>query len=80
MIVTRDRYCRPNVTLDNCSAILLRLEPTRDVSSCTLIVWRDKLNWTRPVDPKKRIRDLRPNDEILFHGIRRRVKSLEIYR
>ena len=79
-MITRDRYCRPNVTLANCSAILLRLEPPRNASVCTLIVWHDKLKWTRPLDPQKRIRDLRPGDEILFHGKRKRVMALEIYR
>ena len=79
-MIARNRFCRPNVTLDNCAAVLLRLEPMSNAAACTLIVWRDKLNWTRPVDPKKRIRDLRAGDEILFHGRRKRVRALEIYR
>jgi hypothetical protein len=74
--IGRDRHVRPSVTLENCDAILLYLEPDKMSS---IVVWRDgpKLVET---EGRKPIRQIRAGDVIKFNGELREVFGVEIYR
>lgn len=62
--ITRDRYCRPNVTIEDCAALFIQLEPLEDLR-CDFKFWRGR---TSDVSFRsstvKRLRDLRPGDVV----------------
>ena len=77
--VKRERYCRPDVTLETCSAVQFQLTPGAPWRS--IIIWRDPpQNTFRPVDRTKRLRDLRPGDEVIVKGKRETIYEMYIYR
>lgn len=78
--ITRDRYCRPNVTLENCAALFIQLEPLKDLR-CDFMFWRGA-KWDAAFRSSKvrRLRDLRPGDLVEYGGFRRLVKQVEIFR
>ena len=45
-----------------------------------VIVWRDGPQRLKPTDPAKRIRDLRPGDEVLWEEQTREVLGMCVYR
>jgi hypothetical protein len=75
--IPKDRYCRSNVTIDNCSAFYVELEPLEDMRF-QFMFW----NCDKPPKgfshDKARTRDLRPGDTVVFEGFRRKVKSVQI--
>ena len=78
--VTRDRYCRANVTIEHCAALFIQLEPLEG-ARCDFMFWRglktDVAFVSRSV---KRLRDLRPGDSVEYQGLRRTVCRVEIFR
>ena len=73
--VTRDRHCRPNVDLHNCSALQLYFE-----SGTSVIVWNDGPRCVKPVEELKRVRDLRPGDNVICFDVCERLAEVEVYR
>ena len=77
--ITRDRYCSPSVTIETCYALFIVLEPLEDLRT-TFMFWRN----TQPTPPfkgaKPRLRDLRPGDQVVVEGWRRKIAKVEIYR
>lgn len=45
-----------------------------------VIVWRDGPKYLRPADRSKRIRDIRPGDEVFWRDQPRTVRSVAVYR
>lgn len=77
--VTRDRHCSPNVNLDNCHALYFSFEYT-DGSTATIIAWRDPKPNIKPLDERKRLRDVRSGDRVLVFGHPAKLTAVEIYR
>lgn len=78
--IARDRYCAPNVTIENCHAILLHFKELKGAVP-RLMVWRQDAQ--RPkikCETKSRVRDLRAGDVIVLEGRSRKIIAVEIYR
>lgn len=81
MEVPKHQHCSPNVTLENCHAFYVELEPLEGMRY-QFMFWRGaKLSEAAGLTIyKPRIRDLRPGDVVVFEKFRRTVKLVEIYR
>ena len=78
--ITRDRYCRSNVTIESCAALFIELEPLEDLRCCFMF-WRGYPFDTAFQSSRiKRLRDLRPGNQVLCDGRHRTIKRVEIYR
>ena len=78
--IARDRYCRSNVTIENCHAILLHFKELKGAVP-RLMVWRqDTQRPTIKCETKNRIRDLRTGDVVVLEGRIRKIIAVEIYR
>lgn len=78
--VTRNEHCICDVTLETCHAMCFyfRYPDGRD---SLIIVWKDLENPNiRPVSSGKRLRDLRPGDEVVVVGKSATLTGVEIYR
>jgi len=69
--------CTPTQTLENAYALQFQLAPPEPWRS--LIVWRDGPKPFKPVE-KRRLRDLRPGDTVIYQGRRETICAVEIYR
>ncbi len=78
--VTRSPEIGRHVTLENCHALQFRLQSRGGEASRSIIVWRDRPKHVRPVDPRKRLRDMRPGDRVVFIGKEETVVAVEVYR
>ena len=67
-------HARPDVTPDNCDAILFNL-----AGGSQVIVWRGSPSGIRPAEGQ-RIRDIRPGDTVEAFGAKRVVEKVELYR
>lgn len=76
-MVDRERYARPEVTLANCSAVKLILEP----DGLTQLIVNRHQPYTRAEEPGKKITDLQPGDAVIHipTGKRHIVKRVEIF-
>jgi hypothetical protein len=79
MNVPKNRYCSPNVSLENCHAFYIELEPLEGLRT-QFMFWRDDKRPAGLTIFKRRIRDLRAGDTILFEKFRRTVARVEIFR
>ena len=77
--VTRNQHCLPNVDLDTCHAMCFGFRQ-QDGSSSELIVWRDGNANIKPAEHKRRLRDLRPGDEVFVFGKPATLTVVEVYR
>lgn len=69
--------CNPGQTLETAHALHFQFAPPQPWRS--VIVWRDRPKLVRPVE-HKRLRDLRPGDEVIFQGQRETIYAVEVYR
>ena len=76
--VPKERYAGP-VTIETCHAFYVELEPLEGLRT-QFMFWRHDRRPKRLTIFKPRIRDLRPGDMIIFEGIRRRVRYVQIFR
>jgi hypothetical protein len=77
--VSKDRYASSNVTLENCNAFYVHLEPLEGLRT-QFMFWRgDRMPAGLKIF-KRRMRDLRPGDQIVYNGMRRKVATVQIYR
>jgi hypothetical protein len=53
--------------------------PVDDMLSC-VIVWKDRPSAVKPVEERKRLRDLRPGDRVTVFGKLATLVEVEIYR
>ena len=69
--------CNPTQTLDTAHALQIQLAPSEPWRS--VIVWRDGVKPLKPVQ-KKRLRDLRPGDAVIYQGRQETIQAVEVYR
>ena len=77
--VTRDRYCSPLVNLENCHALYVELERFED-KRFQFMYWRRIDSSPQLQTNKKRMRDLRPGDIVVFEGWKRVVRLVQVFR
>ncbi len=73
--VTRSSDIGPHVTLNSAQALCLWFDDLR----CA-IVWKHLPSRVRPLEPGKRLRDLRPGDEVMAFGELETITKVEICR
>ena len=81
--ITRSSDLQAFVTLDNCHALMFHFRednsPADAMLSC-VIVWKDRPSAVKPVEERKRLRDLRPGDRVTVFGKSATLVEVEIYR
>ena len=78
--VGRHEHAAAHVTLEDCYALQFHFTPRGSETSRSVIAWRDRPAMVRPVESRKRLRDVRAGDTVFFHGRREYVVAVEIYR